>query len=228
MSITAPPRPDRSNEPLDRGEVEPLVEALIEEARQRARRRRARNTSLVLALLVGFALYVGFARGGDEAGFTARSAVPSASGAPSAGTRSLSFRLLSISTSTRFRGTTLYVRHELRNGSQGQFGRPRNAVVGSDAWVLTPLPPVERRVGADVFVVTPGSARVRAHVRLPGGTLRLQGRAPAATYTERTGRGNWSVRVVGGTGRYAKARGTCWVRWRPAIADWNDYRLRLS
>jgi hypothetical protein len=46
------------------------------------------------------------------------------------------------------------VRHQLRNGFRGQFGRPQNAVVGSDAWLFTPLPPVERRAGA-VFVVTP-------------------------------------------------------------------------
>jgi hypothetical protein len=61
-------------------------------------------------------------------------------------------------------------------------------------------------------------------VRLPGGTLRLQGRVPGTIMANRTG---WGPPWSGGTGRYAKARGTCWVRWRPTIADWNDYRLRL-
>jgi hypothetical protein len=38
MSVTAPRRPPRPSDPIDREEVEALVEALIEEARQRARR----------------------------------------------------------------------------------------------------------------------------------------------------------------------------------------------
>ena len=40
MTVTAPPRPPRPSDPVDREELEALVEALIEEARQRARRRR--------------------------------------------------------------------------------------------------------------------------------------------------------------------------------------------
>ena len=40
MTVTAPPRPPRPGEPVDREELEALVEALFEEARQRARRRR--------------------------------------------------------------------------------------------------------------------------------------------------------------------------------------------
>ena len=40
MTVTAPPRPPRPSDPVDRDELEALVEALIEEARQRARRRR--------------------------------------------------------------------------------------------------------------------------------------------------------------------------------------------
>ena len=227
MGVTAPPRPPRPSDPLEREEIEALVEALIEEARQRTRRRRQRYLEVaLLSLLVGLALYVGFARGGSDA---ATSVVPAARPAHVAtDVDRLKFRLLSITTSNRFRGQKLYLRHELRNGARGQFGRPENAFVGSDVWVLTPLPPVERRVGEQVFVVTPGAARVRASVRLPGGTLRLRGRAPASVLTERTGGwGEWNVSVVGGTGRYAKARGTCWVRWRRTIADWNDYRLRL-
>ena len=55
MSVTAPPRPprqDRSNEPLDREEIEALVEALIEEARRETRRRHRRYWAV--AALVTF------------------------------------------------------------------------------------------------------------------------------------------------------------------------------
>jgi Tol biopolymer transport system component len=40
VTVTVPPRPPRPSDPVDREELEALVEALIEEARQRARRRR--------------------------------------------------------------------------------------------------------------------------------------------------------------------------------------------
>jgi Tol biopolymer transport system component len=51
VTVTAPPRPPRPRDPVDRDEVEALVEALIEEARQRARRRR-RIYMAVTALVV--------------------------------------------------------------------------------------------------------------------------------------------------------------------------------
>ena len=38
--MTAPPRPPHQGDPIDREELEALVEALIEEARQRQQRRR--------------------------------------------------------------------------------------------------------------------------------------------------------------------------------------------
>jgi site-specific recombinase XerD len=38
VTATAPPRPPRPSDPVDREQLEALVEALIEEARQRARR----------------------------------------------------------------------------------------------------------------------------------------------------------------------------------------------
>ncbi len=55
MAFTAPPRPPDSSppgsiEPIDRGELEALIEALIEEARQRARRRRRRYGAIVLLI----------------------------------------------------------------------------------------------------------------------------------------------------------------------------------
>ena len=53
MTVTAPPRPPRPSDPVDHGELEALVEALIEEARQRARRRRRRyGASILLVALV--------------------------------------------------------------------------------------------------------------------------------------------------------------------------------
>ena len=54
MSITAPPRPPRSSDPVDRDELEAIVEALIEEARRRARRRR-----LVYSAVAGLVAVVG-------------------------------------------------------------------------------------------------------------------------------------------------------------------------
>ena len=58
VSVTAPPRPPRQSDPVDRDELEALVEALIEEARQRAQRRRRRNAAVVtLVALVGVALF---------------------------------------------------------------------------------------------------------------------------------------------------------------------------
>jgi Tol biopolymer transport system component len=53
--VTVPPRP---SDPIDREELEALVEALIEEARKRAQRRRRRNAAvLTLVTLVGVALF---------------------------------------------------------------------------------------------------------------------------------------------------------------------------
>ena len=67
MAVTAPPRPPRSSDPVDREQSEALVEALIEEARQRARRRRRiYAASVALAAVVGMALYVGFGRTGQS------------------------------------------------------------------------------------------------------------------------------------------------------------------
>ena len=60
MSVTSPPCPPRSSDPVDRAELEALVEALIEEARQRARRRRRRNAAYALsALVLGIGIYAG-------------------------------------------------------------------------------------------------------------------------------------------------------------------------
>jgi Tol biopolymer transport system component len=61
VAVTAPPRPPRSGDPVDREELEALVEALIEEARQRARRRRRiYAASVALVALVGGAVFVAY------------------------------------------------------------------------------------------------------------------------------------------------------------------------
>src|ERR1044072_8025283 len=60
MTVTAPPRP---SDPVDRHELEALVEALIEEARQRARRRRRiRMAAVACVVLVGATVFAVFER----------------------------------------------------------------------------------------------------------------------------------------------------------------------
>jgi TolB protein len=84
MSVTAPPRPpspDRSNEPLDREEIEALVEALIEEARRETRRRRRRYWAV--AALVTFVGVVALLEGGAAS----QTAPPAVSAQPNAATR---------------------------------------------------------------------------------------------------------------------------------------------
>ena len=72
MSVTAPPRPPRSSDPVDRDELEALIEALIEEARQRARRRRRRNGAYaLLALVLGIGAYAGIVRAVPQGGSAA-------------------------------------------------------------------------------------------------------------------------------------------------------------
>ena len=63
MSVTAPPRPPRPSDPVDREQVEALVEALFEEARQRARRRRRVRLAVVACVaLVGVSVLAVFER----------------------------------------------------------------------------------------------------------------------------------------------------------------------
>jgi hypothetical protein len=63
MTVTAPPHPPRSSDPIDRQEVEALVEALFEEARQRARRRRRiRTAAVACVVLVGASVFAVFER----------------------------------------------------------------------------------------------------------------------------------------------------------------------
>ena len=80
MTVTSPPRPPRQHDPIDRQEVEALVEALFEEARQLARRRRRVRLAIVACVaLVGVTALAVFERTAESqsspAALTARSAV---------------------------------------------------------------------------------------------------------------------------------------------------------
>ena len=89
MTVSAPPRPPsqapeaQDSKPLDREEVEALVEALIEEARREQRRRRRWNAAFVtLVALVGVALLAVVGRGAQSQpaspSLSARSSLPAA------------------------------------------------------------------------------------------------------------------------------------------------------
>ena len=70
MTVAAPPRPRHPSDPVDRDELEALVEALIEEARQRARRRRriyAASVALVALVVVAVSTIVDRATQPDTA-----------------------------------------------------------------------------------------------------------------------------------------------------------------
>jgi hypothetical protein len=63
MTLAAPPRPPRSSDPVDREEIQALVEALFEEARQRTRRRRRVRMAVAgCVVLVGVAAFALFER----------------------------------------------------------------------------------------------------------------------------------------------------------------------
>ena len=87
-------------------------------------------------------------------------------------------------------GDTVAYRDRLLN-SAAQFGRRQGAVVGSDQGKLT--------------YVTAHTATFAGTATLPGGTLKLSGNV----YSTRGG--GLVVPIVGGTGKYAYARGTLTV-----------------
>jgi Tol biopolymer transport system component len=85
VTVTAPPRPPRPSDRLDREEVEALVEALIEEARQRARRRRRRNWAVATTIAaVGAVVFTGLVRSAQSQpasqALAARSSLSAATG----------------------------------------------------------------------------------------------------------------------------------------------------
>jgi hypothetical protein len=103
-------------------------------------------------------------------------------------------------------GDVLRARSTLRNAA-AQFGRPKGAVVGKDVGVVT--------------MVSSSEGSVKVTASLPGGTIRSSGRDTPIP--------NQSLRVIGGTGRFAGARGVVEVRAldvRSRLAL-NVYRIQL-
>jgi len=84
------------------------------------------------------------------------------------------------------RGDRKAYRNVLEN-AVAQFGKPKGATVGSDSGTLT--------------FTSAHTARYSGTTRLPGGTLIVRGPVKVVGTT-------LEVAVVGGTGRYASARGT--------------------
>jgi hypothetical protein len=103
-------------------------------------------------------------------------------------------------------GDTLRAHSNLRN-ELAQFGRPKGALVGSDVVTLT------------FQSLTMGAVKVIA--KLPGGTLRAAGPISHA------GDARATIRVTGGTGVFAGARGTVSSTQLTRERDSNLYRLQL-
>ena len=101
-------------------------------------------------------------------------------------------------------GDVYWAKATLRNAVP-QFGRPKGAIVGSG-------------VGTVTFRSSP-SVFVRSTATLPNGTLRVAGVARAGEPPR--------IPVVGGTGTYAGARGTCETRSLGGGRALNVCRLRL-
>ena len=129
MSVTAPPRPPRPGDPVDRDELEALVEALIEEARRRARRRRLVLASLVgAALLAGVGVFVVFDRTAHSQGSS-----PGASARPAATAAATNSRIAGDDSSVRQDSITGIV----ACGSDSVNGATPLAACGSVCLLLT-------------------------------------------------------------------------------------------
>jgi hypothetical protein len=100
------------------------------------------------------------------------------------------------------KGDRLLARSRLVNVAK-QFGRPAGALVGRDQAIMA--------------LTSSRAGTVAGIARLPGGTIRFGG----AIRLDVSG----SIPVIGGTGRYAKARGTLIVG--DGDSPLNTYHLRL-
>jgi len=118
---------------------------------------------------------------------------------------SLSVKLTDLAPKGRSKGDTIVYRNRLLNITP-RFGRPKGAVVGSDHGTLT--------------FTSAHTATYAGTAVLPDGTVRLAGTVtPLAN-------GVLQYRVAGGTGRYAKAKGSLLVAAGNARAL-NTYQLTL-
>jgi hypothetical protein len=102
-------------------------------------------------------------------------------------------------------GDTATMKDRLLN-AVSQFGRPKNAVVGSDS--------------AKATFTRGGGMRICGVARFPTGTIRVCGAA-------RAGQGGFTVPVVGGTGAFANAQGTVYVTGNDR-RSLNVYDLRFG
>jgi hypothetical protein len=103
------------------------------------------------------------------------------------------------------KGDTITGTSVLRN-QIAQLGKTRGAIIGSDSFTIT--------------AISVSRTRVKVTVRLPAGTIRVIG--------EQTNVGGPApLPVVGGTGTYALARGTCESQQLSGNRTLNIYRLRL-
>jgi hypothetical protein len=140
----------------------------------------------------------------------------SASAASSAQESSLTIRLLSIELSTGFvvdrapkrvpsKGDVYSTKDALRN-QVAQLGRAKGAIVGHDSVRGT--------------LLSPHVASVTVRTVLPGGTVRARGTVTASQK-------RLQIRVVGGTGRFAGARGLVVERVLSSVRAIDTYRLQL-
>jgi hypothetical protein len=100
------------------------------------------------------------------------------------------------------KGDRLHERSRLLNVKK-QFGKPAGAVVGRDETLVT--------------LIAGKTGRVAGTATLPGGTIRFGGVVRLDTPP--------TIPVIGGTGRYAKARGTLIIG--DGDSPLNTYHLRL-
>jgi hypothetical protein len=126
-------------------------------------------------------------------------ALAAAAAAPAAHAETITFSVTSVSVSVKqtdlppkgaSKGDLIVYRDRLLNTAR-RFRRPKGAVVGTDHGTLT--------------FTGPHTARFSGTAVLPDGTLRLAGGVTPLP------NGVLRIRVVGGTGRYARATGTVLV-----------------
>ncbi len=212
MTVTAPPRPPRSSDPVDREEVEALVEALIEEARKRAQRRRRRNGAVVtLVALVGVAVFAIFGRsaqsqtgspafvGGSNLSHASKQRVEITAGGVIGPTSSGRFVLTPVQT-----GATGEL--ELDSGTETSVIRNRRFVVrqGQSVEIVTWVTTAKSKQGSFVLRVP------IEHIDAGNGF--------------HIGTGTWTF--VRGTGEYAHARGVGRVAnaWSEKSGRWSERR----
>jgi hypothetical protein len=104
------------------------------------------------------------------------------------------------------KGDVVWAKSRLQNAVP-QFGKPKGARVGSEISTFT--------------LVTRSAGDIKVTATLPGGTVHAAGRV-LATKIE-------TIRVTGGAGKYANARGTATTRAfsRRRSRSLNVYRLQL-